>query len=318
MFFVKFLFILGVNMLSASQNLSHEQRESSFLKSKELLVNKILSQGNLPYISEQERLDILDQLCEFEFGRFLIERGGLDGYWTQYVIQYPEKKATYNEISSNLEAFLLNQAPTSLATQERFKIFKSQVQKLVKEGCCFASIPCGVMAELLDIDYSHIQKFSLSGIDLDSKSISLAKNYAEEKDLSSYCNFIEGDAWQLNTCEKYDLITSNGLNIYESDNEKTVQLYSQFYNALKKDGILITSFLTPPPIPGKHSEWKLDEVDQKDALFQKIVFSDVLHVKWQVFRTEAQTKKQLRGAGFKQVEIIYDKAHIFPTVVARK
>lgn len=313
-----FLVFLQGSVLFASQNLSHEQRENSLLKSKQLLVDKILSRGDLPHISAEAQLDLLNQLCEFDLGRFLVERGGLNGYWTQYVVQYPDKKDALKNGVDSLETFLLNSAPSCLATQERFKIFQSQIQCFLKEGCHLASIPCGVMADLLDLDYSHLQEFSLTGMDLDPQSIALAKDDAIEKDMTSHCHFSIGDAWKLNIKERFDVIASNGLNIYEANDEKVVLLYRQFYNALNENGILITSFLTPPPFPGKESEWKLSEVNQKDALLQKIIFADILSVKWQVYRTEEQTKEQLKKAGFQEIEVIYDKAHIFPTVIAKK
>jgi hypothetical protein len=45
---------------------------------------------------------------------------------------------------------------------------------------------------------------------------------------------------------------------------------------------------------------------------------DVLDAKWQVFRAEEIVRAQLEEAGFLEVEFLYDKAHIFPTVVAKK
>ncbi|MCP5491589.1 MAG: class I SAM-dependent methyltransferase [Chlamydiales bacterium] len=314
---ISIVFLWG-NMLFASQNLSHEQRENSFLESKQLLIDKILSRGDLPHISMNDQLDLLDQLCEFDLGKFLVERGGLDGCWTQYVVQYPEKKEAFKSTLGSLEAFLLNSAPTCLATQERFKIFKFKIQSFVKEGCHLASIPCGVMGDLLDLDFSNIHEFSLTGIDLDPQSIALAKEYAIAKNIDKHCHFSVCDAWQVNTEEKFDVIASNGLNIYELDDKKVVLLYRQFYDALNDNGILVTSFLTPPPIPGKLSEWKLSEVNQKDALLQKIIFADILCAKWQVYRTEAQTKEQLEEAGFQEIEVIHDRANLFPTVVAKR
>ena len=97
-----------------------------------------------------------------------------------------------------------------------------------------------------------------------------------------------------------------------------IELYQQFYQALKPNGVLVISFLTPPPAPGYQTEWKLDEVNPQDALMQKMVLSDIISGKWQVFRTEEQVRSQLEKAGFRETEIHYDKAHIFPTLVAKK
>ncbi len=76
----------------------------------------------------------------------------------------------------------------------------------------------------------------------------------------------------------YDIITSNGLNIYQPNDEKLIDLYKKFYQALKPGGILITSFLTPPPSISTESTWK--NFDLSDALKQKVLFSDIIQVNW--------------------------------------
>lgn len=84
---------LTMNILNAqqppSQNLSHEQRELSFEAAKQTIINKIQSRGNLPYVSVEKQLELLDQLSQFDLGKFLIERTGLNGYWTHYIISHP-------------------------------------------------------------------------------------------------------------------------------------------------------------------------------------------------------------------------------------
>lgn len=112
------------------------------------------------------------------------------------------------------------------------------------------------------------------------------------------------------------MITSNGLNIYERDSNKVIELYKQFHNALKKSGYLITSFITPPPSPNQDSNWKL--LKPKDAAKQAAIFTDILQAGWQCYRTEEESKNQLQAAGFIVEEVIYDSQNIFPTVLARK
>ena len=310
-----------MSTVSADRNLSHEQRASSFQVAKQTLADKIQSRGDLPHVKVQDQLELLEKLASFEFGRFLIERGGLNGYWTHYVITHPTNDQLTNpqdEPFHPLEAFLLNSAPTCLATQQRFTIFKEQIQKEMKEGCSLASVPCGLMADLLDLDYSSLHAFTLHGVDLDPEALALAKSYAQGKGLGSHCDFSLKNAWSLEITEQFDLIASNGLAMYEPDDDKVIDLYRQFYTALKPNGTLITSFLTPPPAPGLKTEWKVDLVNLKDALMQKILFADVLDAKWQAFRSEEVVRNQLKQAGFASIEILYDKAHIFPVVSAKK
>jgi SAM-dependent methyltransferase len=249
--------------------------------------------------------------------------GGLNGFWTDYDIKHPimgRLSGVNNEGKplSSLESFLLNRAPTSLATQQRFEIFKKEIQKFITDGISVASIPCGVMADLLDLDYSKVTKFSLVGIDVDLDSFRHAEHVAKEKKLFTHCKFIAQDAWDLKIENEFDLITSNGLNIYESSEERVASLYRQFFKALRPHGRLIISFLTPPPGLPIKTEWRLEKVHLPDAQLQKLLLVDILECKWQTFRTVEQSTQELKHAGFIETEIIYDEAHIFPTLVAIK
>ena len=257
---------------------------------------KIRNRGDLPYVTVERQLELLGLLSTFDLGRFLLLHGGLNGYWIDYAIQ--------NESSSNvIEDFILNKSPFALATRERFGIFKTEIQKRVREEVSFASIPCGVMSDLLTLDFSEVTNFTLTGIDLDPDAMGQGNEQTR---------FLQRDAWNLQIEQKFDLVTSNGLNIYEPDHDRVVALYRQFHIALKADGVLVTSFLAVP------KEWNLKEVNPQDAVMQKILFLDIINSKWQVFRTEAEVRAQLEDAGFAIVEVLYDKAHIFPTIVAKK
>lgn len=308
--------------LSKDSNLSHRERDT-LIGALDKITAKIQLRGDLPYVSVERQLELLEDLSKFEFGRFLLQTGGLNGYWTHYAITHPQKGRLTGLNSegkpfSSLESFLLDQAPAALATQERFEIFKKQIQKRLCNGVSLASIPCGFMADLLELDFSETPYFSICGIDLDLESLEHSKQIAEARNLESRCTFLQKDAWALTFEAAFDVITSNGLSIYEPHNQKVVDLYRQFFSALKPDGILITSFLTPPPIPGAQSEWDLKSVNAEHALLQKILFADILEGKWQIFRSEKLVKSQLLEAGFSEVEIVYDKAHIFPTAIAKK
>ncbi len=174
------------------------------------------------------------------------------------------------------------------------------------------------MAELLDLDVSHVSKISFMGIDLDLESLEYAKLYAEQKKVSHFCEFSHFDAWDLKIHSAFDLITSNGLSIYEIEDRRVVELYRIFFEALKPGGFLVTSFLTPPPNTSLKTEWICDAVNPHDALLQKIVFFDILDCRWQAYRSQEVVVSQLRLAGFQEIKILYDIAHIFGTVIAKK
>lgn len=303
-------------------NLSHAER-NTLTGAMENIANKIQQRGELAYISIARQLELLQALSQFELGRFLLQRGGLNGYWTSYIISHPKQGRltglnSENQPFSQLELFLLDQAPTCLATQQRFEIFKREIQKRLHDNITLASIPCGLTADLLNLDFSQIPHFSIYGIDIDPESLTQSHQIAENVGLINHCQFIQQDAWALGHEGKFNIITSNGLSIYEPDNKKIVDLYHQFFLALKPNGCLVTSFLTPPPIPGTKTEWDLKAVNSEHALLQKIIFSDILECKWQIFRSEELVRSQLLEAGFTEIEVFYDEAHIFPTIVAKK
>ncbi len=263
-------------------------------------------------LSLEEELALLQQLNEFDFGRFFLENKGLNGYWTAYMIIHGPKK----DLTHPLEKWLLTRAPIIRATQERFKIFQYQLQKYVRSHTTLAAIPCGLMDSLLLLNYDQVENVHLIGIDLDPESIELAKINARQHGKKFTASFQEKDAWDLSIHNEYDLVTSNGLNFYEPDDQKVVALYGEFYKALKPEGILITSFLTPPPPLSAESTWK--NFDINDLKKQKAILGDIVQANFQAFRTESQTRQQLEQAGFKILDVIYDTQGMFPTIIAQK
>ncbi len=179
-----------------------------------------------------------------------------------------------------------------------------------------ASIPCGAMNDLLKLDYSNVLNVHLVGIDIDSDSIELAKNNIAKTSLNAKSEI--SDAWKLKRSEdnKFDLITSNGLNIYESSEERLVELYKNFYDALGPNGYLVTSFIAKSSSVDPNSTWQ--NVNKDFLIKQKAVFADIIQAKWQNSWTEAQMRNHLELAGFSNIEIIYDSQRMFPTVIANK
>jgi ubiquinone/menaquinone biosynthesis C-methylase UbiE len=278
-------------------------------------------EGDKPDSTVEEQLKLIDELAKFEFGRFLLVNRGINGFWTRHMVLWPKQKLDkkFNENSIHpLDYWLLSKAPSIQATQERFIIFQKLLQESLKENIILASIPCGMMDDLLTLNYSNIKKVSLIGIDLDKQSLDGAKETADQLGLREKTKFVQANAWELNGSNEYDVITSNGLNIYEKNDDKVVLLYKQFYNALKPGGVLISSFLTPPPVLDPKSPWEMKNIDMENLRRQKVIFTYILSAKWQTFRTETKTIEQLKAAGFKDVQIIYDKNKIFPTFKAIK
>lgn len=191
---------------------------------------KLITKKNIS-LPLNEELDLLDQLSEFELGRFLLANKGLNGYWTSYIINHRFKKEKLHP----LEEWILYHAPSVKATQERFKIFQKILQNRLENGMKIISIPCGIMDDLLTLDYGEIKEIHLTGVDLDATSLELAQKNAKKNNLINV-DLLQQDAWNLNICEEYDILTSNGLNIYEPDDSKVINLYEQFNKILKTGG----------------------------------------------------------------------------------
>ena len=304
--------------------ISHSEKDQNFLDAAKALKNKIIKNNDLAYASVEEQLDILDQLGKFDFGRFLIKnKGGWNGYWTHYALTFPETGRLTNKSNNGrdlteLESFMLNKAPIALATQQRFKIFLKENNLCVKEGATLASIPCGLLGELLLLDYKDIKNINILGIDLDKNSLIEAEKLAGSLELKKHTRTILSDAWNLPFSDEFDLLSSNGLNIYESDKNKILKLYANFYNALKENGKLVTSYIGYPPASDEESEWDFDNINQEDLRRSLTIFASVLGAIWRNFTTKDQMIAMLESIGFKDIEIKYDNARIFPTVVAYK
>ena len=114
------------------------------------------------------------------------------------------------------------------------------------------------------------------------------------------------------------MIVSNGFNIYLSKQEQVLQLYQTFYRGLKKGGVLITSFLMPPPSHNDRSLWCIENIDVGWLNKQKQWNVDVLNVSWPHFMTDTQFADILIAIGFKGIKIVWDSKKMFPTVIASK
>lgn len=305
---------------NAASPISEEAYEEAYHE----LQQKILKNSNKSEVPAVERMQVLEDFSSFDLGKFLIQHRALNGFWGQYITLYPQNGkltglGSDGKPLSKFERWILDRCPIVLATQERFFIFQKLLQSRFKDGMTVASMPCGLMDDLLGLNYHNMHNFKLVGIDIDEASIELARENAVQNGLEKHCEFITADAWHVQLKEQFDIITSNGLNIYEPDDERVELLYSKIYKTLKPGGALINSFLTPPPTREIKSEWDPSQISEDDLRIQRILLGDVLSVRWlAAHRNEAKVRASLKAAGFKDVSIIYDRQKLFPTVVAVK
>lgn len=302
--------------LSLTHNSSDKVTKNEIAEEIKLIEARLSKQFHSDNEKRDELLKTLDALSEFELGRFLIKnKGALSGYWTWYIILGFHDKP----VTSTLERFILERAPTILATQERFQIFQTLLAKHIKSKSAVCSIPCGTMADLLTLKLEDsVSEIRFVGIDLDTTAFELAKDLAKQMKVGSHCEFFKKDAWNLGIENEFDVITSNGLNIYEKDDSRVVALYRGLFNALKYNGKLICSALTYPPVPNEESEWDLSKIDSQDLQTASALFKIILEATWANFRTSQKTCLQLQEAGFENIEIHWDSRKMFPTFSAQK
>lgn len=207
--------LLWINCCLASETkiITHNINESPI--NIDDMIEKIKGKKNLA-LPEEETIKILHQLTEFDLGCFLLNNRGLNGYWISYLIL----RGMNNKQAHPLEKWLIHHAPTVLATRERFYIFQNKVKSIVESRTNssqidIASIPCGLLDDLLTINFNTKSKINITGIDLDNTSISMAKINTENYDKDHQIQIVKGDAWNLEFEKAFDVILSNGLSIYE-------------------------------------------------------------------------------------------------------
>lgn len=282
----------------------------------ESVQRRLRAAGDLPGATVDRQFELLTQLAAFELGRFLLQNHGLNAYWTHQLVTYRPGTLVPSQ-SADLEYRIFETLPVILATRERFGIFRQQLQTLLRPSSVLASVPCGLMGELLLLDYTGLDTVTLVGVDLDPAALDGASALAVERGLSERLTLRCADAWATGLSAEVDVLTSNGLNIYEPDDSRVAALYRSYFGALKPGGTLVTSFLTPPPTTSSESPWEMAGIDEESLSLQTVIFGRLVEARWNSFRTHDQTRKQLLHAGFTDIQFIDDQARIFPTVIAR-
>lgn len=265
---------------------------------------------------------MIDQLCGCEMGRFILERRGVNGYWTDYILHHPfSRNETPHDLHqrtySPMELFLLTRSPNVLAHRERGGIFQKMLQQHVRPGAVFASIPCGLMRDLLSLDLSRAADCRIVGIDIDPESLDHGRELAQHLGVAD-AEFILGNAWSLGFDKAFDVITSSGLNCYEPEVARVLDLYRNFFIALKPGGTLITSVYTYPPGHAKPTDWDLTVCNTEDMLMDAILFGDILQAKWRNFRSASELEDDFRSVGFTDVAVHFDSRRMYPTITARR
>jgi SAM-dependent methyltransferase len=255
----------------------------------------------------------LGTLANSPFWAYLVVNGGLNGDWTDYIInRYRDDRSI-----AGMERFF--SLPLQKATRQRDAHFRTVLLQHLKPGVRIASIPCGFMRDVLSLPFPEGGTFKLDGYDLDEEALEGARALAVQYGVLAHCNFAKADAWELGAAAAahYDVCVSNGLNIYVAEPERRIALYRSFQRMLVPGGILITSALTWPPGGPKISEWVLDRVDMAGLLLTQRIYG-LIEPRWSTFCSTAEMTAQLEAAGFTNIRMVPDAANMMPTFVANK
>ena len=274
------------------------------------IVEEELAKVKVRILSEPEsekKLKVFNQLCEFEYGRWLLINRGLNAYWASYLIYHDEirKEKMIKEPLHSLEKTLLN-SPGVLSSKDRAARNAGILKKLVKDNMTIASIPCGLMNDFLRLNLDGMDNLKIVGIDLDPNAITLAKENAKKFKKEKYCTFQVADAFELNIENEFDVLHSSGLNMYVQTEPELLKLYSKFYKAVKPGGYFVITSNIPPKDEAGNFCWSLGLIEMSQLPEQVLIFFDVIQIRQGIYCTKNQIITQLKTVGFIDVQVDYD------------
>lgn len=266
-----------------------------------------------------KKIKVFNQLCEFEYGRWMLINQGLNAYWANYLIYHDEirREKMIKEPMHSLEKTILN-SPGVLSSKDRAKRNSTILQKLIKDNMTVASIPCAVMNDLLRLNQNGMDNIKLVGIDLDSAAIDLAKENAVKFKKEKFCTFKLADAFDLNIENEFDVLHSTGLNMYAKTEPELLKLYTNFYRAVKPGGYLVVTSNVPPKDENGSFTWSVGLMEMAALPEQVLIFFDVIQIRQGMYCTKDQIISQLKTVGFTDIQVDFDSRKMFLCFTAKK
>ena len=192
--------------------ISHKANAPHFEAALRTTKDRLIALGDSHLGPLAEKLVILDQLTEFELGRFLIAHGGMNGRWSHYSFYEFPRLFEQGHSFHPLEIKILSLQGMRSAS-ERMKLAQNALMPNIRDGMEILSVPCGVMAELSTLNLRELKGIRLVGIDIERDSLVLAKEFAEKMKPIATLELREGDAWNLGFEKRFDAIFCLGLNM---------------------------------------------------------------------------------------------------------
>ncbi len=280
-------------------------------------IRAVLKKNSSHCWGPEEQLNCLLQLIEFPMGRDFLISGGMSSYWIDYLVN-KKKEPSLPRSRNPLQELIEQKSYLISSWREVYQIFIKLEQQQVRDGCVFASIPCGYMRDFFQVDFSKISEFKLIGIDLDRTVLKrvrkLSKDYGFHDRTATYCC----DALDLPFEGQFDLVSSCGLNIYLTGFNQVDMMYKIFFKSLKEQGILLIHFLTVPPFLGSMSEWKTDKMDREVEAFDLFLLQKVIEFTDHSYIATNAIIQRLERIGFKEVKVERDSYGIGAVAIAKK
>ncbi len=314
-------------IISALDSIYYDEESSGYLNTNLELALEVLTQARDLALAKQAavtrlgdagRSDLIPHVHRLALGTLgaaLLKYGSLNWEMTDLLFD-PDAVAAAEADRQSFDSFLFTQAPSALATRERFGIFREVYRflidnGLVQAGATWASIPGGRARDLIEADLSRAEPRMIVALDKDPDAVRAADDLARARERNLFFAF-KNDALTMNVVNQYDVVTSNGLNIY-LDDEQVGQFNRNLFNAVRPGGYVVLSHLTP------RDEWDEAGLDLNAVGLQQVLFGQVAQAKWVPHARSIQTVvAQLEAAGFEVVEINAGTWNIFPTFVAYK
>ena len=277
---------------------------------------RVSARGDLPDATVKLQLDLLEELKKTPIGQSLICTRELTAWATDWCSYGPLFNQCYAKLSSFEKTFL--NLPVCIATQQRLIIMRQLLQAALHNDMSVLNVPCGLMRNLVALNYQGLSNVTIDGIDINPQTIAHAKDMIKLYRSNAQISLKVADAWDIDCTERYDLILCHGLTIYEPDDRRVTELYRKFHRALNPGGKLIVTTITPPPTAEDSGDWDMTHVNLEMLLLQRVLFKDMINVGWQSYRTIKLTQELLGDAGFKNPTVHSDRVRMFPTFVAIK
>lgn len=266
----------------------------------------------------KQKLAWLNKLSEFPFGRDLIFSRTISSYWIDQLTNKENYKKRKSNYKNSVEKMIEEQSFLIASWREIHRKFIDFTQNHLKEAYVIASIPCGHMRDLFELDFSKIRNYKLVGIDIDRKVVEeasiLAKNYGLQAKVEFYCY----DALNLPFSNEFDIVSSCGLNIYLQNSFQIHLLYKNFFISLKEHGMALIHFFKPPPFVSSTSSWKFERNEDKTTLFDSFLLQNILELPLSAYINETEMIKDMQHVGFEDIIINSDSFGVAGIAIAKK